>query len=85
MSTKSGKDNQPLHATVLQFGFGDNRIGKKAKKCHLKTEEDNEALYFSWYLSYHNFLCWSIANLHKIGTRSGYIKQHLLCSLSLGG
>ena len=30
-STKSGKDTLALRATVLQFGFGDNRIRKKQK------------------------------------------------------
>ena len=30
-SSKSGKDTLALRATVLQFGFGDNRIRKKQK------------------------------------------------------
>ena len=37
LSTKSGKDNQPLRATVLQFGFDDNHIRKKTKKMSTKN------------------------------------------------
>ena len=27
----------------------------------------------------------SVTNLHEIGTRGGYVKQHLLCRLASGG
>ena len=35
--------------------------------------------------SHYNPPCGSVANLDEIGTRGGYVKQHLLCRLASGG